>query len=55
MKCPACGHEFKDPAKIAGGKASKRKLTKKAAREMAAKSHAKRRENAKKNEPKETK
>jgi len=25
MKCPKCQHEFKDPAKVAGGKASRRK------------------------------
>ncbi len=25
MKCPECNHEFKDPARVRGGKASKRK------------------------------
>lgn len=38
MKCPKCGHEFKDPGRVKGGQTSKRKLTKKKAKEMAAKS-----------------
>jgi len=27
MKCPNCNHEFKDPARVKGGKASKRRIT----------------------------
>ena len=27
MKCPKCGHEWKDKAKQAGGKKSKREIT----------------------------
>lgn len=27
MKCPHCGKEFKDPAKVAGGAKSKRKIS----------------------------
>lgn len=32
MKCPKCGHEFKDPGRVKGGQISKRKLTKTQAR-----------------------
>jgi hypothetical protein len=27
MKCPKCGHKFKDPARVTGGKVSKRTIT----------------------------
>lgn len=27
MKCPKCGHEWKDPARVKGGKKSKRTIT----------------------------
>jgi len=27
MRCPKCGHKFKNPVTVAGGKASKRTIT----------------------------
>jgi hypothetical protein len=41
MKCPKCGHVFKDPARVKGGKKSKRKLTAAQARRMVAAREAK--------------
>jgi hypothetical protein len=34
MKCPKCGHEWKDPARVKGGQTSRRTLTAKQARDM---------------------
>jgi len=44
MKCPKCGHVFKDPARVKGGKISKRRLTAAQARMMVKVREAKRKE-----------